>query len=111
MDVVHLANLVQSERAHEFEGFAYDVPVAFFVIDAAPGARLALHRHPYPEVFVLQAGRACFIADEATIEAQAGQIVVVPMGAAHTYVNVGPDRLQMLGIHRNGRFVTEWLEG
>ena len=44
------------------------------------------------------------------IEAVAGQIVVVPAGAMHKFVNPGPDTLKMMDIHEAGAFDTEWLE-
>jgi mannose-6-phosphate isomerase-like protein (cupin superfamily) len=77
---------------------------------AAPGEGPRLHRHPYAETFIIRSGRALFTVDGSAIEAFAGQIVVVPAGAAHKFVNPGPDVLETIDIHEAGAFDTEWLE-
>ena len=40
-----------------------DLPISLFMIDGRPGSGPALHRHPYPELFVVHAGRAEFQVD------------------------------------------------
>ena len=75
-----------------------------------PGEGPRLHRHPYAETFVIREGRAIFTVGDETVEASAGQIVVVPAGVAHSFVNPGPGILDTLDIHESGSFVTEWLE-
>lgn len=75
-----------------------------------PGRGPRLHRHPYPETFIIQHGRATFVVGEQTIEATAGQIVVVPAGVPHKFSNPGPETLETLDIHEAGSFTTEWLE-
>lgn len=77
---------------------------------AAPGEGPRLHRHPYPETFIIRAGRALFTVADAEIEAVPGQIVVVPAGVPHKFVNPGPDVLETIDIHEAGSFDTEWLE-
>jgi mannose-6-phosphate isomerase-like protein (cupin superfamily) len=69
-----------------------------------------LHRHPYPEVFVIRRGRALFTLGDERIEASAGEILVCPAGTPHKFENLGPDPLETIDIHQNGRFITEWLE-
>ena len=54
--------------------------------------------------------QATFTAGDATIEATAGQIVVVPAGTPHKFVNSGTGGLRQTSIHANERMVTEWLE-
>src|SRR5215213_9729762 len=39
-----------------------------------------------------------------------GQVVVVPAGVAHKFVNSGAGRLRQVDIHASDHFVTEWLE-
>jgi mannose-6-phosphate isomerase-like protein (cupin superfamily) len=69
-----------------------------------------LHRHPYEEVFVVQEGTATFTAGEDVIEARGGQVVMVPAGVPHKFVNTGAGRLRQIDIHASERFVTERLE-
>ena len=75
-----------------------------------PGNGPRLHRHPYAETFIIRAGRAIFTVGDETVEAGTGQIVVVPAGVAHKFVNPGPDVLDTLDIHEAGSFSTQWLE-
>jgi len=60
---------------------------------------------------VVQGGTATFTAGDEIIEARGGQVVVVPAGLAHKFVNSGTGRLRQIDIHASERFVTEWLEG
>ena len=80
------------------------------VVDAPPGGGPKLHRHPYEEVFIVQEGTATFTAGDEMVEVKDGQVVVVPAGVAHKFVNSGEDRLRQVDIHASERFVTEWLE-
>ena len=103
--------LPHSEIAHRFEGEQYgDVGVSFFLVDAPPGGGPGLHTHPYAEVFVVQEGGVTFTVGDETIEATAGQIVIVPPGVPHKYVNNGARRARHTDIHTSGRMETAWLE-
>ena len=86
------------------------IGVSVIVVDAPPGGGPRLHRHPYEEVFVVQEGSATFTAGDDVIEATSGQVVVVPAGVAHKFVNSGAGRLRQVDIHASDHFVTEWLE-
>ncbi len=109
--VIDRDELPHSATAHRFEGYHYGhANVSFFLTDAPPGSGPRLHTHPYAEVFVVQEGHATFTAGDATIEATAGQIVVVPAGVPHRFVNSGTEGLRQISIHPSERMVTEWLE-
>jgi mannose-6-phosphate isomerase-like protein (cupin superfamily) len=109
--IIDIADLARGETAHEFEGHHYDdTGVSFIVVDAPPGGGPKLHRHPYEEVFVVQEGSTTFTAGDEVIEARGGQVVVVPAGVPHKFVNSGTGRLRQLDIHASERFITEWLE-
>jgi mannose-6-phosphate isomerase-like protein (cupin superfamily) len=109
--VLDMADLAPGETSYEFQGYDHDAGVSFIVIDAPPGSGPKLHKHPYEEVFVVQEGAATFTAGEEIIEASAGQVVMVPAGVPHKFVNSGAGRLRQIDIHASERFVTEWLEG
>ncbi len=109
--VISKDELPHRGTSHTFEGYRYgDANVSFFLTDAPPGSGPRLHTHPYAEVFVVQEGQATFTAGAATIEATAGQIVVVPASTPHKFVNSGSGRLRQISIHTSERMVTEWLE-
>jgi quercetin dioxygenase-like cupin family protein len=100
-----------SDGARTFIGADHDdVPISLFIIDRPPGSGPALHRHPYPEVFVVHAGQAEFEVDGERLGATAGDVAIAPAGAAHKFVNVGTESLRMTAIHTAARMETEWLE-
>jgi len=73
------------------------------------GAGVSLHRHPYAETFVVRKGRVILMIGDETVEGHGGQIFVVPAGVPHGFKNAGPGPLEMIDIHENGEFITEWL--
>ena len=106
--ILNKADLAHSEIAYEFEGHHYgDTNVSFILIDAPPGRGPKLHKHPYEEIFVVQEGTVTFTAGDDVVEASGGQVVVVPAGVAHKFVNSGADRLRQIDIHASDRFITE----
>ena len=108
--IIDKADLAHGESPYEFEGHHHDAGVSFIVVDAPPGSGPKLHKHPYEEVFVVQEGNVTFTAGEEVIEARGVQVVVVPAGVAHKFVNSGAGRLRQIDIHASEQFVTEWLE-
>jgi mannose-6-phosphate isomerase-like protein (cupin superfamily) len=95
----------------EIQGGAYDAGVSIiFNYLAGPGGGPRLHRHPYPETFIVRSGVAKFTVAGETIMATAGHIVVVPANTAHSFTNAGSAPLETIDIHASGRFETEWLE-
>ncbi len=109
--VVEKDALPHSETAHRFEGYLHgDANVSFFLIDASAGDGPGLHTHPYEEVFAIQEGEVTFTIGGAIVEATGGQILVVPAGVPHKYVNSGAGRARHIDIHTSQRMITEWLE-
>jgi mannose-6-phosphate isomerase-like protein (cupin superfamily) len=109
--VINKDELSYGGIAHKFEGYRYGgTNVSFFLVDAPPGSGPGLHTHPYEEVFVVQEGHASFTVGDATIEAIGGQIVVVPAGMPHKFVNSGTGPLRQVDIHLSGRMIQDWIE-
>jgi len=95
----------------ELEGLRYGgAGVCLIFVDVEPGEGPRLHRHPYEEVFIVLEGRPRFVVGSETVEATAGQIVIVRTRVAHKFTNAGPGRLRQIDIHVSPEFVTEWLE-
>jgi mannose-6-phosphate isomerase-like protein (cupin superfamily) len=105
------SDLATATTAELFSGSDYDVDVSFFINHTRPGAGTALHRHPYPEVFVISEGECEFTVDDRSLTGRAGQVVVVPAGATHGFRNHGPDVLEMVSIHPVAEMQTEWVNG
>jgi mannose-6-phosphate isomerase-like protein (cupin superfamily) len=108
--IIDLADPTRGDDPGEFQGRHCDARVSMIVVDASPGGGPKLHRHPYEEIFLVQEGSATFTAGDETIEVKGGQVVVVPAGVAHKFVNTGSGRLRQVDVHASERFVTEWLE-
>ena len=105
------ASELPGETARRFEGYLYgNVHVSFFVSATPPGRGPSLHKHPYEEVFVVHAGTLTFIAGDTTVEASAGQVVIVPPDVPHKFTNTGTTVAQHLDIHASGKMETTWLE-
>ena len=98
-------------NTYEFEGIGHqDSEVSFIWVDMPPGGTIRLHRHPYKEIFIIHEGVATFTVDDTTLEAYAGQIIIVPAGVPHKFMNLSSKQLRQIDIHVNRHFITEWLE-
>jgi quercetin dioxygenase-like cupin family protein len=83
--------------------------VSVIAVDLGPGEGPALHRHTYPEVFVVLEGQATFTLGGEDRVVHGGEVMVAPAGVAHRFVNSGRGRLVQVDIHESPRFDTEWL--
>jgi len=110
MQVIRQTDLPRDVIAREFVGADHGgVGISFLLVEAEPGKGPALHRHPYPEVLIVQEGRARSQVGDEEREVGAGDIVIVPANAPHRFVNVGSEMLRQVDIHVSPRFITEWL--
>ena len=86
-------------RTRRFEGEQFEAGISFFLVDNEPGEGPDLHRHPYPETFIVRAGQALFSTGSERAEAESGDIIVVTSGTPHGFTNLGPGRLEVVCIH------------
>lgn len=107
--VIKADELASGENSSVFDGHDHSAQVSFFLSHNRPGTGPSLHRHPYEETFIVEEGDVLFTVGESTIEASAGDIVVVPAGAPHKFVSRAPTHRQ-ISIHPVARMETEWLE-
>jgi mannose-6-phosphate isomerase-like protein (cupin superfamily) len=96
--------------SEQFLGGRHGVDASFFLLHMEPGRGPSLHRHAYPEVFILRDGEATLTVDGAEYVARGGQLVIVPAGAAHAFKNTGSVTLEAMTIHPVPEMKTEWLE-
>jgi mannose-6-phosphate isomerase-like protein (cupin superfamily) len=101
--------LRHTPQSHELVGSEHGLPVSLILVHSGPGSGPAMHRHPYPEVFVIEAGRATFRVDDVEVVGEAGQVVIAPANAAHGFTNTGTDELRLTAIHTAPDFDTDWL--
>lgn len=93
-----------------FEGGEHGVPISLFLLDTQKGAGPDLHRHPYPETWVIHEGTARFLVDDEEVVAEAGDVVLVEAGIWHGFKSVGDVRLKATCIHSSGSVVQEFRE-
>jgi quercetin dioxygenase-like cupin family protein len=98
-------------NTYEFQGMQYqDTNVSFIWVDMPPGGTIRLHKHPYEEIFIIQEGTATFTVGSTTLEARAGQVILVPAEVPHRFMNLSDKQLKQIDIHVSRQFVTHWLE-
>ncbi|MGQ0601077.1 MAG: cupin domain-containing protein [Anaerolineales bacterium] len=109
--ILNRDGLPRDGNTYEFEGSQYqDTAVSFIWVDMPPGGAIRLHKHPYREVFIIQEGVANFTVGSTTLEAHAGQIIIVPADLPHKFMNTSDRQLKQIDIHVTGQFITHWLE-
>jgi quercetin dioxygenase-like cupin family protein len=94
----------------QFTGAEHGAGVSFFISRTPPGRGPGLHRHPYEETFIVEAGRIRFTVGDDVIEAGPGDIVVAPAAVPHAFVVVGDEPIRSINIHPVETMETEWLE-
>jgi mannose-6-phosphate isomerase-like protein (cupin superfamily) len=99
-----------AHRTVLFQGRDHGAQVSFFLVDDAPGDGPRLHRHPYTETWIVQAGNPLFVADGEEVRPEVGEILSVSPGTAHKFVNLGPGRMRLVCIHASPELIQEDLE-
>ena len=110
MEVFPESALPMSNIARELVGTEHGVGVCLIFVDAPPGRGPSLHKHPYDEVLITQEGTATLFLGDEQREVGPGQVVVVPAGQWHGFVNSGDGPLRQIDIHVSAVFETQWLE-
>jgi mannose-6-phosphate isomerase-like protein (cupin superfamily) len=84
-----------------------DVSILF--IDYPPNGTAGdiKHRHPHISMIVITEGRGRFTIGDESVEAAAGDVVVVPANAWHSFANTGDGALRFVGIDDSGRHIAE----
>ena len=109
--VLNRQNLSYDGNTYEFQGVQHqDTNVSFIWVDMPPGGAIRLHKHPYEEIFIIQEGISTLTVGSATLEARAGQIIIVPAEVPHKFMNLSDKQLKQIDIHVNKQFITDWLE-
>jgi quercetin dioxygenase-like cupin family protein len=111
MEILRQDELPFSRISREFVGDAHgDAGVCLILVDAPPGRGPGLHKHPYPEVFLIQEGEGTFRAGDAERAAGAGDLIVVPAETWHGFTATGGGNLKMVTIHPSNSFTTVWKD-
>jgi mannose-6-phosphate isomerase-like protein (cupin superfamily) len=108
--VLEQGELPWSVVARELVGADHGVGICVIFVDAEPGRGPSLHTHPYEELLIILEGQATLDDGAAKREVEAGDIVLIPAGQPHGFVNSGEGQLRQIDIHVSPSFSTEWLE-
>jgi mannose-6-phosphate isomerase-like protein (cupin superfamily) len=108
--VVNQEELPWSVIARELVGADHDSGLCVIFVDAEPGRGPSLHSHPYEEVLIILEGQAALDDGDGKRDVAAGDVVLIPAGQPHGFVNSGDGRLRQIDIHVSPSFSTEWLE-
>jgi quercetin dioxygenase-like cupin family protein len=109
--VLRQSDLPWASISHEFVGADHGgVGVCLAIVDAEPGRRVDLHQHDYDELLVVLEGEATLLGGAERV-VRGGELVIVPAGAPHGFVNSGSGRLRQIDIHVSPKFLTTWLSG
>jgi mannose-6-phosphate isomerase-like protein (cupin superfamily) len=104
--LIHSADLeLRPGGTARFEGEPHGSGSSFFLVKNIAGTGAALHVHPYPETWVVLAGRVRFTVGREEAEAGPGDIVVAAANVPHMFVSLGPDVLEMVCIHPSPRIM------
>ena len=95
--VIPIEAIRRSAMSALFEG-GQDAPISIFVTEFPRGRGPDLHLHPYPEVFLVQAGTAQFTVGEDSFPVTAEHVVVVPAQTPHTFKGAGDDTLRVVSV-------------
>jgi mannose-6-phosphate isomerase-like protein (cupin superfamily) len=101
----------RGSTSYAFEGYKYEATnVSLHLTDLPPGEGPSLYRHPYEEMFVIHEGQATYTLGDNQLSVTAGQIVLVPAGMPHKFVNSGTGSLRQTSIHPSAYMIEEQLE-
>ena len=81
-----------------FEG-REQADVSIFVTEFARGQGPGLHTHPYPEVFLVEAGTGAFTVGDEELTVTGGHVLVVPAEVPHGFKGAGDDTLRVVSVH------------
>ena len=96
-------------RSFDLEGEKIGADTTLILTDMDEGRGPRLHKHPYPEIWVIHEGKTRFTAGDDVIDAGPGDIVHVEAELPHKFVvTSGPAK--MVCIHTAAKFHTDWLE-
>jgi quercetin dioxygenase-like cupin family protein len=75
--------------------------------ESPPGQSTRLHRHDAEELIIVHAGRGTYTVGDTTVEAGPGDIVIIPSGVPHRWVNQTQEPLIHTGVFSTDGFAME----
>jgi quercetin dioxygenase-like cupin family protein len=88
-------------------GEDHGLGICLVVSEYPPGAETPSHRHPTGSAIVVVAGHGAFTVGDSEVGAGAGDIVVIPADAWHSFRNDGDEWLRLVGVDEGARLDAE----
>ena len=109
---VALGDIAFSPTAALYEGakHAEGSDISMFVVRQQPGGFVALHWHPYPETFLVIAGRGRWTAGDVVAELGPDEVIVVPPETLHGFRNLTDEPLHVVSVHESGTLEQTFTE-
>lgn len=105
-----LLRIGAARRTLRFEGRDHGSAISYFLVDNDPGQGPDLHRHPYPETWIVLEGEARFTVGDEQFIGTAGDTLTGPADIWHGFKNCGTGRLRVIGIHPSETIIQENLD-
>jgi quercetin dioxygenase-like cupin family protein len=106
--VIPFEELRFSPTAALFQG-RDDIDVSIFVTSYERGQGVALHVHPYAEVFVVMDGTAKFTLGDEELIVESGHMTIAPPETPHGFEGAGGDTLRVVSVHPRAQVEQTWL--
>ena len=78
--------------------------------ESPPGQFTRLHRHDAEELIIVHAGRGTYSVGETTVEAGPGDVILIPSGVPHCWVNSGEAPLVHTGVFSTDSFAMDVVD-
>lgn len=102
--------LIGTRGTRRFEGRDFGAGISYFFVDNQPGEGADLHWHPYPETWLVISGTARATIGGEEFVLSDGDTATVPPNTWHGFVNAGPGKLQLLGIHASDTIIQTFAD-
>lgn len=96
---------IGTRGTRRFEGREHEAAVSYFFVDNQPGEGAERHWHPYHETWLVIEGTARATIGDEELELHDGDTATVPPNTWHGFVNAGPGKLRLIGIHASDTIV------
>jgi quercetin dioxygenase-like cupin family protein len=95
----------------QLSGSEHGLVTSVMYAHVAPGSGPRRHRHPHAEIFVIHDGQGRYEVEGQYVDAVAGDMVIVPPNAWHSFRNTGVAMLRQTAIHETPELRTDFEDG
>jgi mannose-6-phosphate isomerase-like protein (cupin superfamily) len=104
---MHRRELSYGASQTSLQGNDYELLISLIQSENPPGSDSPSHRHLVTSIIVVRDGRGEFVIDGQQLDAEEGDVVVVPALAWHSFRVLGDEPLRLVGVHVSGQLEAE----